>query len=291
VDHPRARVSPLTDPTADLHLHSTASDGALAPAAVVRRAAEVGLAAIALTDHDSLAGLDEAQAAGDHHGVAVLAGCEFSVQGPWGEVHLLAYLISPSHAELRTAIDRARAARAERARAIVALLNRLGVALGAADVERVAAGAAIGRPHVARALVARGLVGSFSEAFDRFLGRGRPAFVPKTLPSFAETTDLVRRAGGVSAAAHLGSRASREVLRAMKGDGLDAVEVRHPGHSASVRAELERVARELRLLPTGGSDWHGADEMSPSHSTIGSERIPMIWVDALRAAARERQPA
>jgi 3',5'-nucleoside bisphosphate phosphatase len=289
VDHPRARV-PALSAGADLHLHSTASDGALAPAEVVRRAAAAGLAALALTDHDSVAGLAEAGPEAARAGLELLPGVEVAVRAPWGEMHLLLYGEGLGHPVLQGALDRARAERAARGEAMVACLNRLGVAVSVAEVEAQAAGAPVGRPHVARALVAAGTVRTLEEAFDRFLGRGRPAYVPRPLPPLTEVASLVRRIGAVASAAHLGARASRALLAAFAADGLDAVEVHHPSHSAAQRAQLERWAGELGLLRTGGSDWHGAPGVGPSHATVGSERVPLAWVERIRALSRDRLP-
>lgn len=290
MDHPRAGLPALSGSGADLHLHSTASDGALAPAEVVRRAAGVGLAALALTDHDTVAGLAEAGSEAARLGLELLAGAELSVHAPWGEMHLLLYGVRLDHPALHATLARARAARAERGAEMVGRLCRLGVAVRVADVDAVAAGAPIGRPHVARAMMATGAVGSLEEAFDRFLGRGRPAYVPKELLSLATVTGLAREIGAVTSAAHLGFRGTRRVLEAFAGDGLDGVEVRHPSHAPAARAALERHAADLRLLRTGGSDWHGTADASPSHSTIGSERVPLDWLEAIRGRSRERAP-
>ena len=290
MDLGRTRIPPLTQ-AADLHLHSTASDGTLAPAAVVRLGAEAGLAAIALTDHDTVAGVAEARAAGVTLGVKVIAGCEFSVKVEWGEMHLLGYLLPDQNAELLGTLDRMRAGRADRGVAMVDAIRRIGFPIEVAEVERVAAGAPIGRPHVARVLMHQKVVRSFDEAFDRFLGQGRPAYVPKVLPDLAEITGLIRRVGGVSSAAHLRDRGNRALLGTFRDQGLDAVEVRHPSQSPTVRAELERSAEALGLLKTGGSDSHGEAAVSPSHSVVGGERVPMEWVEALERLAAERQPA
>jgi predicted metal-dependent phosphoesterase TrpH len=155
-------------------------------------------------------------------------------------------------------------------------------------VEAVAAGAAIGRPHVARALIAAGVVRTFDEAFDRFLGRGRPAFVPKPLPSVETITRLVRSAGGVTSIAHLKDRATLRGLAWFQAQGVDGVEVYHPSHTMPVRRDLERMTAELGMLPTGGSDSHGEAAVSPSHKVIGGERIPFQWVEALMALAATR---
>lgn len=290
MDVGRARI-PALNQTADLHLHSTASDGTLAPSEVVRLGAEAGLAALALTDHDTVAGVAEARQAGQALGVKVIAGCEFSVKVEWGEMHLLGYLLPDQNAELSSTLDRMRTGRAERGVAMVDAIRRIGFPVEVADVERIAAGAPIGRPHVARVLLERKIVRTFDEAFDRFLGFGRPAYVPKALPELAEITGLIRRVGGVSSAAHLRDRGSRALLATFRDQGLDAVEVRHPSQSLTVRADLERSAAALGLLRTGGSDSHGEAAVSPSHSVVGGERVPMAWVEAMERLAVERQPA
>ncbi len=289
MDHPGTRIPPLTGGFADLHLHSTASDGSFEPAEVVRQAHRAGLAAIALTDHDTLAGTPAAEATGTALGVIVLAGCEFSVKVDWGEAHLLGYLLPSDHPDLNAFLATMRSARAERGRAIVIAIQRCGVRLDFAAVEALSVGAAIGRPHVARALIAAGIVKTFDEAFDRFLGRGRPAFVAKLLPPVAEVAALVRSAGGVTSMAHLKDRGTRASLISFRDQGVDGVEVYHPGHSGPVRQELERLAGELGMLRTGGSDSHGGAAVSPSHSVIGGERVPIEWVDAMIAFAASRR--
>ncbi|MHB1328897.1 MAG: PHP domain-containing protein [Gemmatimonadales bacterium] len=275
---------------ADLHAHSTASDGINSPTEVVRLAARAGLTALALTDHDTVDGVAEARIEGDLIGVKVLSGCEFSVLGDWGEMHLLAYGMPEGDAELEAAFRRMRTNREERGRAMVAAIAKCGVPLDYAEVEGVAAGAPIGRPHVARALMARGVVRTVDEAFVRFLGRGKVAYVGKALPTLEEITDLIRRVGGVSSLAHPRDRANRAALRGFQARGLDGVEVRHPSHSPSVRAELERVANELGLLMTGGSDSHGELSPSSTHNLVGGERIPIEWVDAIERLAASRRP-
>ena len=289
MDHARAGIPPLNG-QADLHLHSTASDGTLAPAEVVRLAAAASLVAIALTDHDTVGGIAEARAAGETLGVRIVTGCEFSVRAEAGELHLLGYCLPESNPELLATLDQARAAREARGRTMVERIAACGIGLDYADVERAAAGAPIGRPHVARALIARKAVRSLEEAFDRFLGRGRPAFVPKALPPLAEITALIRRLGGVSSLAHPKDRAGRDTLAGYRDQGLDGIEVRHPSHSPAVRADLERIAGELGFLMTGGSDAHGAQAASPTHAGIGGERVPIGWVDRMEAVAAQRRP-
>jgi predicted metal-dependent phosphoesterase TrpH len=267
--------------TIDLHLHSTASDGSLAPAAVIRRAAGVGLRAVALTDHDTVAGIPEALAAGAQYGVRVVGGCEFSAAAPWGEMHVLGYFLPRDSAQLEGFLERCRADRVRRAQEMVQHLKRLGVDLSFESVLQESAGGAVGRPHVARAIVRHGGAIDLGDAFDRFLGRGRPAFVEKTLPHFREVAELVHTVGGVVSVAHLKERGTRAFIERLKGDGLDAVETRHPSHDPDLRARLTDIALQLRLLRTGGSDWHGDPEPGVTHSTIGSQSVPIEWLERL----------
>jgi predicted metal-dependent phosphoesterase TrpH len=250
---------------------------------VVRRAKAAGLSGIALTDHDTLAGIPEATSAGERYAVRVVAGCEFSVAAAWGEMHVLGYFLPPESAELDVFLERCRADRLRRAREMVERLQGLGVEVALETVLEESAGGAVGRPHVARAIVRHGGVSNTSDAFDRFIGRGRPAFVEKTLPSFRSVAEVVHAAGGVVSIAHLKERGTRSVIERLKEEGLDAVETRHPSHDADLRARLTDIALELGLLRTGGSDWHGDPEPGFSHGTIGSQQVPREWLDRLDA--------
>ncbi len=274
-----------TGGSVDLHLHSTASDGALAPEHLVERAVAAGLRAIALTDHDTVAGIPPGLAAGQRLGLRVISGCEFSVAAPWGEMHVLGYFLPPDSPVLEAFLQRRRADRERRARAMVICLQANAVAIKLEDVSNEAGGAAVGRPHVARALVGRGAVGSVNEAFDRYLARGRPCFVEKTLPAFAEVADLVHRVGGIVSAAHLKDRGTLSVLRRLQEEGLDAVETRHPSHDPDTRAWLTKHALELGLLRSGGSDWHGDPTSGADFAPIGSQSVPAAWLDELARKA------
>jgi predicted metal-dependent phosphoesterase TrpH len=257
---------------ADLHLHSTASDGACPPGQVVRRAAAAGLEAVALTDHDTLAGVAEARAAGRELGVRVIAGCEFSVAAPWGEMHLLAYCLPADHPDLDEFLA---AQRGHRSRRMVEIVRRLN--------------AAVGRPHVARALVARGAARDLPDAFDRYLGNGRTAYVPKRLPPMTEVTGLVRRLGGVTAAAHLKDRGTAPAVARLKAAGVDAVEVRHPAHDREAQDRLAALARDSAMLCTGGSDWHGdVDPANRDRAPLGHISVPLAWVDQIERLHQRR---
>ena len=283
-------------PTArvDLHCHSTASDGEYPPAEVARRAHAAGLVAIALTDHDTTGGVPEATRVGETLGVRIVSGCEFSVKAPWGELHLLAYFLPPGHARLEEFLAGTRAARHRRAEQIVGHLRRLGVAIDLGDVVQAADGGALGRPHVARFLVQHGVCVDMNEAFARYLGRGRPAYVEKPLPTLQQVTELVHAVGGVAVAAHLGDHGTDGQIRQFQEQGLDGLEVRHPSHSPGTERRLTGIAQRLGLAISGGSDWHGDLELGDSHAPLGGLDIPLKWLEELEkrraTASRETVP-
>ena len=250
---------------------------------MVRRARVAGLAALALTDHDTTAGVAEAAQAGARLGVRVVPGCEFSVRAPWGELHLLGYFLTPGDVRLEAFLTETRAARRQRAEQMVARLQRLRVAIEFADVARAANGGAIGRPHVARALVERGASVDINDAFARYLARGRPGYVEKPLPSLPQITALVHAAGGVAAAAHLGDHGTDGQIRQFHAQGLDALEVRHPSHSPATERRLTALAERLGLALSGGSDWHGDTVFGDAHASLGGLDIPLAWLEQLEA--------
>jgi predicted metal-dependent phosphoesterase TrpH len=277
----------------DLHCHSTASDGECVPAEVARRARAAGLAAIALTDHDTTAGVAEATREGAALGVRVVCGCEFSTRAPWGELHLLGYFLDPESSELQAFLVETRAARERRGELMVTKLQDLGVDIELADVAAQAGGGAVGRPHVARALVERGVSADINEAFERYLGRGRVAFVEKPLPSLERVTALVHEVGGIAVAAHLGDHGTEKQVRQFQEQGLDGIEVRHPSHSAATEARLTGLAERLGLAISGGSDWHGDSKFGDSHASLGGLEIPFEWLERLelkRAAVAKDAP-
>ena len=247
----------------------------------MRCAHDAGLSAIALTDHDTLAGVPDAQAAGAALGVRVIAGCEFSVRVAWGELHLLGYFLPVGDARLEAFLAEARSARERRGRQMVEKLHRLGIPLDLDRVTAAARGGALGRPHVARVLQAEGHVTSFEEAFWRFLGRGKPAFVEKPLPPLRDITRLVHEIGGLAVAAHLGDRGTEAGVRELVAGGIDGVEVRHPSHDAATESRLLRVAQLLSIGKSGGSDWHGEREASSSHAPLGGLKVPEEWLREL----------
>jgi len=258
----------------DLHTHSTASDGTRTPADVVRAAAAVRLGALALTDHDTVAGLHEAEATGAEVGIRIIPGIELSAVEGDMETHILGLHISERE-ELEHRLVAIREMRLNRAARIVERLNALGVPITFEAVLAEAAGGAVGRPHVARALIAGGWCGDFREAFDRYLGNGRSAFVAKDKLPLSEAMGLIHRARGIAVLAHPGAGASRERVAALVGLGLDGLEVLHPSHSWDESQRLDALATEFDLVRSGGSDWHGTSEGARA---LGMMRVPGQWI-------------
>jgi 3',5'-nucleoside bisphosphate phosphatase len=271
----------------DLHAHSTASDGTQAPAALVSRARQAGLAAVAITDHDTLAGAPEALAEGERLGIDVVCGTELSAVEGDDELHLLALHVSDV-ARLQGELESIRGMRVARAEEMVAKLGALGVQVSMEDVLKEAAGGAVGRPHVARAMIARGSVRDMREAFDRWIGGGRPAYVPKAQLPVAEAIRLAHESGAIAVAAHLGGRGTREYVEGLRRAGLDGLEVRHPSHSADDIARLGALADHYGMVKSGGSDWHGANE---GPRALGVMQVPRTWLDQQRERAETIQRA
>lgn len=258
----------------DLHSHSVASDGALVPSAVVRAAHDAGLEAIALTDHDTIGGVAEALATGAELGVRVIPGCELSAYDGDIEVHLLALHIRDEDA-LSASLALFQRERIDRAIAMVERLARLGVRVSMDDVMREADGGAVGRPHVARALVRAGHVPDQRDAFDRYLGNGRPAYVPKPRLAAGDAIDLAHSAGALAVWAHPARLGTRERVARLASHGLDGIEVLHPSHTPQEVQRYARFAAELALVPSGGSDWHGATD---GFRTLGCMHVPAEWL-------------
>jgi 3',5'-nucleoside bisphosphate phosphatase len=242
----------------DLHIHSTASDGSLPPAGVVSAARAGGLDVIALADHDTIAGVRAAQQAaqGELH---VIPALEISTHHPGGELHMLGYFVDTLHPTLLSFGSRAGHRREERMRDMLKLLDGLGIHLSYDDV-LAAAGArpeSIGRPHLARAMVQRGYVPTAAEAFDRYIGDEGPAFVATRLLSPGEAIALIHEVGGVAVWAHPRSDALEALLPALVEQGLDGLECFRPRVPPAEADRIAGLARNHRLVVTGGSDWHG----------------------------------
>lgn len=259
----------------DLHLHSTASDGISSPEAVVRAASLAGCRAIALTDHDTVEGIAPARDVADALGLVLVSGVELSAYDADEEVHILGLHLDRLD-EMREEMAIFRVARRDRAEGIVRLLNGLGVRITFEDVLAVAKDAAIGRPHVARALVENGWAMDLRDAFDRYLGAGRPANLDKRRITIPEAIQLIHRCGGIAVLAHPGQDGSKARIEALAAMGLDGVEVIHPSHSAEDRARLLTLARHMSLVPSGGSDSHGGADGA---RVVGVMKVPGEWLE------------
>jgi predicted metal-dependent phosphoesterase TrpH len=281
----------------DLHVHSSASDGTDPPGAVIRRAAAAGLDVVALTDHDTQAGVAEACAALPT-GLTLLPGIELSCQLDGRSVHLLGYLFDPVDPALCAETSRIRDDRVYRAKAMTERLRELGADVSWEQVTAIAGDGVVGRPHLARALAASGAIADPAEAFTAdWIGDGGRAFVDRYAPELTRAVGLVRAAGGVAVLAHPrspGYEIPDAVIAELAGAGLAGIEVFHPDHDAAERARLTTLARSLGLISTGGSDDHGTfipsgqAAQSPAGHGLGTETTPPREYERLLAAAGGR---
>jgi 3',5'-nucleoside bisphosphate phosphatase len=269
----------------DLHLHSTFSDGTFAPEEVARRAKLAGLAAVSLTDHDTVAGCERMAAACAEQRLDFIPGTELTADLEEIELHILGYFINPGHAPLLTALNHFQDVRVQRIHDIASRLNELGVSLTAEAVFQVANCRSPGRPHVARALVEGGFCATFDEAFERFLKKDRPAWVPKFKVSAAAAIQLIHAAGGAAVLAHPVLNRCDHLIPALAAAGLDGIEVLHTKHSPTDTARYTALARGHGLLTTGGSDCHGLNKGKP---LIGTVRVPHALLEPLRLRAAQQ---
>ena len=242
---------------ADLHTHTTRSDGILTPEALVRKAEACGLQILAITDHDTIDGIEPATREAQGTALTVIPGVELSIHYLGRELHLLGYYFDPNNKQLADFLSRFQRMREDRARQMVERLQALGVNITFEDVRALAAGPAIGRPHVAQALVEKRYVDSLDQAFLKYLRNGGPADVSKQLPTAKEAIEVLHAAGGIAVLAHPGHWVSDKDLERLQVLGLDGVEVIHPSHDEMLVNFYVDVAHHLSLLTTGGSDFHG----------------------------------
>lgn len=285
----------------DLHIHTTASDGTYSPLEILSMARELRLRAIAITDHDTLSGSREALDAGIPPGLEFLTGVEISTAAPHhfsipGSLHLLGYGFDVNDARLFRTLERLQAARRDRNPGIVAKLRNLGIDITLEDIAREAGGGQMGRPHVARVLEKRGVVKSIDEAFNRYLGTGKPAYVEKYRTPCEEAIAVIRGAGGIPVLAHPG------LIRGLDGPGLvdlvsrlvslglGGIEVHYPGHGPERTARYGELANRFGLLATGGTDFHGA--INPKiriGSGFGNFHVPFrLYEELVKASGQSR---
>lgn len=272
----------------DLHTHSTASDGSLSPRDLVAYAKKKGAAAISLTDHDTIEGLESAAQAGSAYDLEVIPGLEISAQYNGGTMHILGYYLDPSDLTLNQELHRLQEARRERNPRIIEKLRALGIPISFDQVQALAKGQ-IGRPHIAQVLIQIGAVSSFDEAFHKYLTKGAPAYVDKFRFTPLKALSLIRQAGGIPVLGHpftlnySSLRDLYQLVRELKNNGLKGIEVLYPKHTAEQTRDYFSLARELKLLYTGGSDFHGShkEDVDLLYGN-GDLRIPYEIVENLK---------
>ncbi len=269
----------------DLHTHTTASDGALTPTELLHRASQVGISTLAITDHDSVEALPEARPVAEALGIRLITGVEFGTNWANAEIHMLGYFFDPDHPQMQQTLADLREGRLERGRRMVERLNALGLSdVTWERVEQIAAGGSLGRPHVAEALIERGYASTVDDAFGKYLGRGKPAYVERTQITPAECISLVHSAGGVISLAHPTWVAEVEnLLPSLVDAGLDGIETYYGLYKPETIEWLETLARRYNLVPTGGTDFHGRDGLL--HADLGSRSVPPECLDELERRA------
>lgn len=241
----------------DLHMHTTASDGLLEPAALVSAVQNANLQIFSVTDHDTVDALPEVEAKARALGLRLIPGIELSAMWRRVEFHILGYFVDPADAALLAFLQARREARRTRLQAMLNRLRALGMTVDAEEVLARAQDGNVARPHLARVLVDRGFVASTDEAFERYLGDGRPAYVPRPDVMVSEAIRVIQLAGGLASLAHPGLHNRDDAMPDLVAAGLDAVEAYHVCHSAGITAHYRRLAERRGLLVTGGSDFHG----------------------------------
>lgn len=272
----------------DLHIHSTASDGKFSPADIVHKSAELGLGVIALADHDTVDGIAPALAAAlAFPSLKVIPGVEINTDVPHGEAHVLGYFIDCSNQELLDTLSRLRNSRKERGRKMVDKLRGLGINIDWGRVQEIAGSGAIGRPHIAQAMLEKGYISSNKEAFVKYIGREGPAYVEREKINPAEAVELVLRAKGLPVLAHpLTVDDPEAMIIELKAAGLAGVEAHYNGYSAEEVNRLVGLANKHNLIVTGGSDYHGLD--ASSETMIGNINMPAKAVERFLALAKNR---
>jgi predicted metal-dependent phosphoesterase TrpH len=264
---------------ADLHLHTYFSDGTFSPEELVGHGRRLGFAALALTDHDSVEGCARMAAACAAAAIDFIPGTELTAEHNDTEIHLLGYYVDTQNQTLLSRIAKFQAVRQNRIHEMVGRLNGLNVPLKVESVFALANCKSPGRPHVARALVKAGLVGNLDEAFERFLKKNRPAWVPKAKMSALESVDLIHQAGGLAVMAHPGLNRTDDVIPVLVEAGLDGIECFHTKHSTVTSERYLEIADKYHLLVTGGSDCHGFSKGKP---LIGTVKLPYEHVEKLK---------
>ncbi len=271
----------------DLHLHTLASDGKFSPEAIVNKAARLGLSVIAICDHDTINGIAAALKTAAHTRLKVIPGVEISTHAPGSEVHMLGYFVDHTDPGLKKALAGLRNSRRERAQAMIARLDGLGIHIDWQRVQQIAGVGSVGRPHIAQAMLEKGYIASFKEVFASYLGFGGPAYVERHKMTPPEAIALIIRAGGLPVLAHPTTVSDPEkMIAGLKAAGLVGIEVYYNDYTDKQRNSLARLAAKYNLIATGGSDYHGLGE---DETMLGEANVPPQSAEQLMA--RRQQPA
>ena len=279
----------------DLHSHSTISDGSFTPGQVVHKAAGAGLDAIALTDHDNIDGLAEATRAAKSEGILLVPGVEISAEFPTGTLHILGYFINRNDKTLKEKLDTLQEARAQRNPKIAEKLQGLGIDITYDEVQAVAGSTQVGRPNFAQILIQKGVVKNFNEAFEKYLGKDKPAYVDKFRYSPEDAIEMINNAGGVAVLAHaftlnLNDSGLKTFVASLADMGLKGMEIYYPEHDTDTIYRYEAIAAAFHLVKTGGSDFHGNNKEGSTLGDCGPKGCPELdTVEKLRTLSK--QPA
>lgn len=276
-----AETIPGPGPFADLHLHTLFSDGTFTPEELAARGKDEGLVAMSLTDHDTIEGCPRMAVACASLGIEFIYGTELTAEFEEREVHLLGYCLDPQNEKLLAEMKKFQAVRQSRIQEMTERLNKINIPLQPETVFKLANCRSPGRPHVARALVQEGFCPSMEDAFERYLKKGKRAWVPKCKISALDAVALIHGAGGLAVMAHPGLNHCDEIIPVLAGQGIDGLECFHTKHTPKMAKRYMKLAGQLNLLVTGGSDCHGFSKGKPA---IGGVKLPVVYFEKLKAA-------
>ncbi len=271
-------------PNIDLHIHTIYSDGTWTPREVVSRAKKLNLAAISITDHDSVAGLEEAITTGEELGIEVVPGIEMSTDVGENEIHILGYYLDWKEKKFLARLEKFQAARAERNQKLIKKLKELGMEINHGELKGLSGRGVISRLHIARLMVRKEYVSSIGNAFERWLNPGKPAYVKKMNVSPFQIIELISKTGGVPVFAHPFLSKRDDLIPHLAKAGLKGIEVYHSAHDSRVTQHYQKVAQKYHLLITGGSDCHGE---AKDKVLMGKVKVPFSVLRVLKKAARE----
>jgi predicted metal-dependent phosphoesterase TrpH len=271
----------------DLHIHTTVSDGRFSPEEIVHKSARLGLTIIAICDHDTVDGIASAlKAARAFPQLRIIPGVEISTFAPGNEVHVLGYFIDFNDPNLRTALANSRNSRRERAKAMITKLNELNIHINWQQVQKIAGSGTVGRPHIAQAMLDKGYIKSFKEAFTKYIGLGGPAYVERHKITPVEAVALIKEANGLPVLAHpFTIKQPEEMIAQLQAAGLVGIEVYYNDYTEDERNTLARLASKYNLITTGGSDYHGLDDNT--ETMLGNANVPQESAEQLIAMAQK----